>query len=119
MLKNAIRLNGLTSLVITKLDVLKGLKELKICTGYKYKEEIREDFPASLKELADCEPVYTTLPGWEEDISGIKKMEDLPEKAINYLKYIEKFVEVPLHIISVGPQREQTIIIKNDFEMRP
>jgi adenylosuccinate synthase len=113
ILRNAVRLNGLTSLTITKLDVLGGLDELKICTAYDYKGEILKDFPASLKVLADCQPVYETLPGWKEDISGIKDMKDLPANVKNYLKRIEDLTETPIQIISVGAERNQTIVHKN------
>ncbi len=115
ILRNAARLNGLTGLVVTKLDVLGGLDSLKICTGYEYEGEILKDFPASLKILPECKPVYETLPGWSEDISSIRKFEDLPQNAKDYLKRIEELSETPIHIISVGPGREETIIIKNDF----
>jgi adenylosuccinate synthase len=113
ILRNAVRLNGLTSLTITKLDVLGGLDELKICTAYDYKGEILKDFPASLKVLADCQPVYETLPGWKEDISGIKDMKDLPANVKNYLKRIEDLTETPIQIISVGAERNQTIVHNN------
>ena len=78
ILRNAVRLNGLTGLVITKLDVLGGLEEIKVCTQYRYNNESFQEFPASLKVLAACEPVYEVLPGWKEDISGIRRFEDLP-----------------------------------------
>jgi adenylosuccinate synthase len=115
LLRNAVRLNGLTGLVITKLDVLGGLKQLKICTGYKYNGEIVADFPASLKILGSCKPVYDVLPGWQEDISGIRKFKDLPENAKKYLDRIEKLTETPIDIVSVGPGREETIILNNPF----
>ena len=115
MLKNAARLNGLTGLAVTKLDVLGGLDELKICTAYRYKSEIMNDFPASLKVLAECEPVYETLPGWAEDISGVLKKSDLPDTTINYLNRMEELVETPIDIVSVGPGREQTIVLNNPF----
>ncbi len=115
ILRNAVRLNGLTSLTITKLDVLGGLDSLKICTGYNYKGEVLIDFPASLKVLAECQPVYETLPGWQEDISGTKKMNDLPLNVKNYLKRIEELTETPIHIVSVGAERTQTIVKKNPF----
>ena len=115
MLKNSARLNGLTGLVITKLDVLSGLELIKICTGYKYKDEDINAFPASLKILSACKPVYETLPGWSEEIDSIRKLKDLPENARNYLKRIEELAEVPVKIISVGPDREQTIILNNPF----
>jgi len=115
ILKNAVRLNGLTGLAITKLDVLDGLESLKICTGYAYKGEVLDVFPASLKVLGDCRPVYETLPGWSEDISGIRKLEDFPANARSYLDRIEEFTQTPIDIISVGADRDQTIVLKNPF----
>jgi adenylosuccinate synthase len=113
ILRNAVRLNGLTSLAVTKLDVLGGLDPLKICTGYEYKGEILNDFPASLKVLGDCQPVYDTLPGWSGDISGAQEIKDLPLNAKNYLNRIEDLTETPIHIVSVGAERNQTIVMKN------
>jgi adenylosuccinate synthase len=115
LIRNSSRLNGLTGLVITKLDVLGGLKSLKICTGYKYKGETILDFPASIKILEACNPVYETLPGWSEDISDIRKIEDLPRNAKNYLSRIEEITETPINIISVGPGRDETIMVSNPF----
>jgi adenylosuccinate synthase len=115
ILRNAVRLNGLTSLAITKLDVLGGLQTLKICTGYEYKSEILNDFPASLKVLGDCQPVYETLPGWSEDISGVKKMNELPANVKNYLSRIEELTKTPIDLVSVGAERTQTIVKKNPF----
>ncbi len=113
ILNNAVRLNGLTGLAITKLDVLGGVKELKICTAYMYKGQRIDAFPANLKMLEACEPVYETLPGWEEDISGLRRFEDLPKNVRSYLKRIEELTGVPVQIVSVGPGREQTIILNN------
>ncbi|TYT75603.1 adenylosuccinate synthase [Desulfobotulus mexicanus] len=110
ILDNATRLNALTGLVITKLDVLGGLPELKICTGYNLNGTIISYVPASLKELDSCVPVYETLPGWEEDISKVKDYDGLPENAKKYLERIETLAGVPINIISVGPGREETII---------
>lgn len=110
LLRNAIRLNSTTSLAITKLDVLGGLEELKICTAYEYNGNIIEHFPASLKVLAECKPVFETMPGWGEDISGVRNFDDLPQATINYLVRIEKLTGVPIAIVSVGPGREETII---------
>lgn len=115
MLKNAARLNGLTSLVVTKLDVLSGLETIEISTAYEYNGEIIEDFPADQKVLAACTPVYEILPGWSQEIDDIRNLEDLPENAKKYLKRIEELSEVPVGIVSVGPGREQTIIIDNPF----
>jgi adenylosuccinate synthase len=115
ILRNSVRLNGLTGIAVTKLDVLGGLNSLKICTGYQYKDQILEDFPASLKVLSDCQPIYETLPGWPEDISGIKDFKDLPDSTNNYLQRIEELTETPIHIVSVGAERNQTILQKNPF----
>jgi adenylosuccinate synthase len=115
ILRNSVRLNGITGLTITKLDVLGGLDSLKICTAYQYKGKILNDFPASLKVLADCQPVYETLPGWAEDISGIQDMNRLPDPVTNYLQRIEELTETPIHIVSVGAERNQTILKKNPF----
>jgi adenylosuccinate synthase len=115
LLRNSARLNGLTGLAITKLDVLGGLESLNICTAYECNGEIIHDFPASIKILGACKPVLETLPGWSEDISGVRKIDDLPQNAKNYLKRIEELTETPINIVSVGPGREETIIVKNPF----
>ena len=115
ILRNAVRLNGLTGIAVTKLDVLDGLETVNICTSYEYNGKPVNDFPASLKTLAACKPVYETLPGWSEDISSIKKFEDLPQNTINYLKRVEELIETPINIVSVGPGRDETIMLKNPF----
>jgi adenylosuccinate synthase len=118
ILRNAVRLNGVTSLAITKLDVLDGLETLKICTHYEYQGRLLEVFPASLKVLGDCRPVYETLPGWTETISGIKHFTRLPRNVRNYLRRIEELTDTPIGIVSIGPDRDQTIVLKNPF-VRP
>lgn len=115
ILRNAARLNGLTGLVITKLDVLGGLESLNICTGYEYNGTVLKDFPTSLRVLGECKPIYETLPGWSEDISDLRKLEALPQHTKNYLKRIEELVGVPIQIVSVGPGREETIVLNNPF----
>jgi adenylosuccinate synthase len=117
ILRNSARLNGLTGLAITKLDVLGELKSLKICNAYEYNGEIIHDFPASIKILGACKPVLETLPGWSEDISGVRKIDDLPQNAKNYLKRIEELTETPINIVSVGPGRDETIIVNNPFAL--
>ena len=117
ILKNAVRLNGLTGLAITKLDVLDGLDSIKICTGYDYNGKTLTEFPASLKVLGDCKPIYETLPGWPEDISGMRKLDELPQNAKNYLDRIAELTEAPIDIISVGPDRDQTIVLRNPFRI--
>jgi adenylosuccinate synthase len=115
LLRNAARLNGLSNIAITKLDVLGEIDTLKICTAYDYQGETLMDFPASLDVLAKCKPIYETLPGWSEDISIIKKFDDLPQNVKNYLKRVEKLIETKVSIVSVSPERDATIVLKNPF----
>jgi adenylosuccinate synthase len=115
ILRNAARLNGLTGLCITKLDVLGDLKTLNICTGYECDGKKIDYFPASLKVLEKCKAIYETFPGWSEDISGIRDFESLPQNARTYLNRIEDLTETPITLISVGPGREQTIVLRNPF----
>jgi len=115
VVKNAVRLNGLTGLAITKLDVLGGLNEIKICTGYTCGEKQIVHFPAKLATLDKCEPVFEVVPGWDADISGIRSYDQLPAEAKHYLARIADLTETRIDIISVGPGREQTIVINNPF----
>ena len=115
MLRDSARLNGLTRLAITKLDVLTGQKKIKICTGYSYKKQTLTSMPAQLKVLEACRPIYEEWEGWSENIEGTRKREDLPRATQNYLKRIEKLVNVPIGIISVGPDREATLFQNNPF----
>jgi adenylosuccinate synthase len=115
IVRNAVRLNGLTGLAITKLDVLGGLDELKICIGYEVKGKRLNEFPASLKVLAECTPLYEALPGWSEEISTIRQFGDLPQTTKTYLKRVEELTETPIQIVSVGPGRDETIVLKNPF----
>jgi len=115
VLKDSARLNGLDSLAITKLDVLAGLETLRVCTAYEVEGERLLSRPASLKKFARCIPVYKELPGWQEDISGARRLEDLPVQARAYLDVIQEETNIPLSIVSVGPARKETIMIKNPF----
>jgi adenylosuccinate synthase len=117
--KDAARLNGLTSLSVTKLDVLTGLKTLKIAVAYELDGKRVESMPASLKKLSRCVPIYEELPGWQEDISSTRTWNELPSAARNYLKRIEQVIEVPFSIISVGPGREESIILEDPFATPP
>jgi adenylosuccinate synthase len=110
MIKNAARLNSLTGLVITKMDVLDDLDEIKICTAYEHSGTTIRDFPADINTLAHCAPVYETHPGWKQKISGITDYQNLPDNAKKYLERITQLSKVPVKIISVGPGRESTII---------
>jgi adenylosuccinate synthase len=109
MLDHARRINSLTELVITKLDILSGLEELPVCVGYQLNGEQLKGFPADLRTLALCRPIYETLPGWEEDIMQVKRMSALPANARQYVQFVSETVGVPVSIVSVGPGREQVI----------
>jgi adenylosuccinate synthase len=115
VLRESARLNGLTGLVITKLDVLTGLNPVKICVAYDLDGVRRETVPATLAALTRCHPLFEELPGWTEDIRGVRRCQDLPTATQNYLQRVEELVEVPLQIISVGPDREETIMVQNPF----
>ncbi len=115
VVRNAARINSLTGLAITKLDVLSGLKNLMICTAYRYKQDRLTEFPAALRVLEECEPIYEELPGWPDDITAIQDIDDLPENARTYVKRVEELVETPVQIISVGPGRKQTIVLQDPF----
>lgn len=93
-------MSGLTDLSVNLLDVLTGIETLKICVAYRYKGKVLEAFPASLKVLAECEPVYEELPGWTEDITGCRSLDDLPENARHYLERISQLTGVPLSMFS-------------------
>ncbi len=105
----AARINGLTSLAITKLDVLDSLNEIKVCTAYQYKDERIEEFPADINILEKCKPIYETLPGWNSITSDVSRYNQLPLKAQKYLEYLESHIEVPISMISVGAMRDKTI----------
>ncbi len=115
VLRNAVRLNSLTGLAITKLDVLDDLDELKICTGYEYQGKIINDFPPEIKILEQCTPVYETHPGWKQDTSKTTEYKNLPENGKKYLDRVVELANVPIKIVSVGPGREATIIKENIF----
>ena len=110
-LSYSVRVNSLTELFITKLDVLSGLEELKLNIAYKVNGSNITDFPRQQRVLYDGKPVYKTFEGWSEDISNITQYDKLPKQAKEYLEFIEEFIEVPIAFISVGPERNQNIII--------
>jgi len=110
-IQHSVRISGVDSLIVTKLDVLDDQDTIKICTGYKYNEKLYKTFPADIDVLNNCEPVYEEVPGWNEDTSGMRSAESLPEKAKDYIKRIENIVGVKVKMVSVGPERSQIISI--------
>ncbi|MBU8656805.1 adenylosuccinate synthase [Bacillus pumilus] len=115
VVRHARRVSGITDLSLNSIDVLTGIETLKICVAYKLNGEITEEFPASLNELAKCEPVYEEMPGWTEDITGVKNLSELPENARHYLERISQLTGIPLSIFSVGPDRSQTNVVRSVY----
>ncbi|MDI6907205.1 MAG: adenylosuccinate synthase [Thermoanaerobacterales bacterium] len=116
IVRYAARVNGLSYLAVTKLDVLTGLETLRICRAYRYRGELLTEFPASLDVLAECEPVYEELPGWDEDLSAATRCDDLPPAAQDYLERITELTGVPVALVGVGVKRSQTLVRCGVFE---
>jgi adenylosuccinate synthase len=105
-------INGFTSLIVTRLDVLDGLPSVKICVRYRVDGRETDDFPASTSVLKRCQPVYQELPGWDRPTASATSLDQLPQQALAYLRRIEELVGCPVHMVSTGPRREETILIK-------
>jgi adenylosuccinate synthase len=114
-LKRAVQINGVDGLCVTKLDVMDGLEEIKICVGYTRNGKEYDILPFGSDLVVKCEPIYETMPGWTENTAGIKSYDALPQAAKNYLKRIEEIIETPIDVISTGPERSETILINNQL----
>lgn len=112
VLRHAVRVNGLTSIALTKLDVLSGLPEIKVATGYRLGDAILDHLPARRGALARVQPLYESLPGWTEDLTAVRSWWDLPDTARAYVRRVEQLAGVPVSLLSVGPGREQTIQLR-------
>ena len=122
LVRHAARVNGLSSLIVTKLDVLDSFEEIQLCTGYTYRGESLDHFPASLRVLSECEPIYETLPGWQTSTERARRFSELPEAARHYIQRLEEVSEVPIALISVGASRESYIardqaLLRYDFSV--
>ena len=113
--KYAIRLNGIDSIAVTKLDVFDTLDKIKICVAYKYKGAVLNEFTNDVRVLSRCTPVYEEFEGWWDDITKVKSFENVPNNAKKYLRRIQELLGVPISIVSIGPDREQTIVLKREF----
>ena len=109
----AVRINGMDCMAITKLDVLDEFDEIQVCVAYEINGEQTTDFPNSARDFAKCRPVYKTLPGWKQNTAECRSLADLPVAALNYLKFLADLMEVPISIVSLGPSRDQTIIVED------
>jgi adenylosuccinate synthase len=114
-LRYATQINGFTGIVLTKFDVLDNLDEIQICVAYKRHDKVVLTFPASLRILAECEPVYETLPGWKQPTTDVRRYEDLPTNAKRYIAYVAEFLDVPIVMASVGKERAQTVVCDANF----
>jgi len=115
VLRESARLNGLDSIALTKLDVLTGLSEIKVCVAYRLNGKKVRILPADTSRLEQCQPVYQTLPGWSEEIGRAREMKDLPQAAQRYVALLEELIQVPADIVSVGAEREATILRRSPF----
>jgi adenylosuccinate synthase len=115
-LKRSIQLNGVSGLCITKLDVLDGAETLKICVGYEMEGKLSDILPVGAEELALCVPVYEEMPGWQESTVGVRAHDKLPKAARDYLARVEKLCGVPIDMISTGPDRDETIVLRHPFD---
>ncbi|PSP35957.1 MAG: adenylosuccinate synthase [Cyanobacteria bacterium QS_8_48_54] len=109
----AVRINGMDCLAITKLDVLDELEEIQVCIAYEIDGSKCYDFPSSARQFARCRPIYKTLPGWQQSTAHCRSLEDLPQQALDYLKFLAELIEVPIAIVSLGASRDQTIIVED------
>lgn len=112
VVRHSRRVSGLTGLSLNSLDVLTGLETVKICTAYKLNGEVIEHYPASLKQLSQCEAIYEELPGWSEDITGVRSLDELPANARRFLERVSELTGIPIAIFSVGRNREQTNLVR-------
>lgn len=115
MVKQSVTVSGIDGIALTKLDVLDGFKELKICTGYKLDGKEIDYFPAGQAEQNRVEPIYMTLPGWSESTYGARSFTDLPAQAVKYIQVVEELIGAPVYILSTSPEREDTILLKDPF----
>jgi adenylosuccinate synthase len=114
--RHAVRINGITGIALTKLDVLTGFKKIPICTGYRLAGQVYDEFPASSKVLENAEPVLEEMEGWSQAITAVRQFSELPVAAQRYVQRIEKVLDTEIILISVGPDREQTILLRNPFD---
>ena len=116
LMKRSVQINGVSGICLTKLDVLDGLDSLQLCTGYRIGDKVVDIFPVGAEDAARCEPIYEEMPGWKESTVGAKSLDVLPANARAYINRIEQLVGVPIDMISTGPDREETIVLRHPFK---
>jgi adenylosuccinate synthase len=115
MVRQAVKTAGINGLALTKLDVLDGFKEIKVCTGYRLGKELLDRLPASAEAQAAVEPVYETIEGWSDSTRGARSWADLPALAIKYVRRVEELIEAPIALLSTSPEREDTVLVHDPF----
>jgi adenylosuccinate synthase len=116
MVRQAVRTSGIDGIALTKLDILDGLDEIKVAVGYKLDGKEIDRLPASQGAQARVEPIYETLPGWQESTAGARSWADLPAEAVKYARRLEELIGAPVAMLSTSPEREDTILVHDPFE---
>ncbi|MCB1460566.1 MAG: adenylosuccinate synthetase, partial [Nitratireductor sp.] len=114
--RQAVATNGITGIALTKLDVLDGLEEIRVCTGYRLDGREIDYLPASQGQQARVEPIYTSLEGWQDSTVGARSWADLPAQAIKYVRLVEELIGAPVALLSTSPEREDTILVQDPFQ---
>ena len=116
LVRQSLAIGGVTGIALTKLDVLDGMKELKVCVGYKHKGEIIDYLPYGMEDQAAVEPVYETMPGWSDSTYGARSWAELPAEAVKYIRRVEELIGVPVALLSTSPERDDTILVRDPFQ---
>jgi adenylosuccinate synthase len=115
MVKQAIKTAGISGIALTKLDVLDGFDELKVCDSYELDGKVIDHFPSGMRQQAAVKPIYRTLEGWSESTRGARSWSELPGNAVKYIRQIEELIEAPVALLSTSPERDDTILVKDPF----
>ena len=116
LVRQTVKTSGITGIALTKLDVLDGLKEIKICVGYELDGQRIDYLPASMRAQAAVKPIYETLEGWSQTTAGARSWAELPAQAVKYVRYIEELIGAPVALLSTSPERDDTILVTDPFE---
>ena len=116
LVRQAIKTSGITGIALTKLDILDGFEELKVCVGYKLDGEDMDHLPSAQGAQARVEPVYESFEGWSQSTAGARSWNDLPAQAVKYVRHIEELIEAPVALLSTSPERDDTILMRDPFE---
>ena len=115
LVRQSCAISGVTGIALTKIDVLDGLDEVKICTGYRLRGQVYDYFPSHSADQAALEPIYETMDGWTESTAGARSFADLPANAVKYIQRIQELIETPVSLVSTSPERDDTILMRDPF----